>query len=238
MIVDRPPLTIGRGKTLAEVAFDAMLERITDGTWSPRMRLPTEADLAREFSMSRPVIRQALARLRDMGLVQSRQGSGSFVCEPPPADAVDPQVHFPPISNLADLEAFLNYREGVEGEAAATAARRHTETQFQEIATAIEALGRDGTARGDYAVHLAIARASNNSFYVNALVSVREQVMFGLNLEWNFSGGQAAFRDAVTVQHRAILEAIRQRDADAARSHMRSHLRWARSKLLTGEESL
>jgi DNA-binding FadR family transcriptional regulator len=238
MIVDRPPLTIGRGKTLAEVAFDAMLECINNGTWAPRMRLPTEAELAREFTMSRPVIRQALARLRDMGLIQSRQGSGSFVCEPPPADAVDPGIQFPAISNLADLEAFLNYREGVEGEAAATAARRHTETQFQEIVAAVEALDRDSSARGDYAVHLAIAVASNNSFYVNALVSVREQVMFGLNLEWNFSGAQPSFRDAVTTQHRAILEAIRQRDAEGARSHMRNHLRWARSKLLTGEGTI
>jgi DNA-binding FadR family transcriptional regulator len=238
MITDRPPLTIGRGKTLAEVAFDAMHKLIDDGVWAPRMRLPTEAELAREFGMSRPVIRQALARLREMGLVQSRQGSGSFVCEARPAEAAEPQVQFPPISNLADLDAFLNYREGVEGEAAATAARRHTEAQFQKIVAAIEMLSREGSAKADYAVHLAIARASNNSFYVNALISVREQMMFGLNLEWNFSGTQSAFRDAVTTQHEAILEAIRQRDAEAARSHMRNHLRWARSKLLTGEESV
>jgi DNA-binding FadR family transcriptional regulator len=238
MIVDRPTLTIGRGRTLAEVAFDAMLKLISDGAWAPRMRLPTEAELAREFGMSRPVIRQALARLRDIGLIQSRQGSGSFVCEPQAADAVDTQVQFPPISNLADLEAFLNYREGVEGEAAATAARRHTETQFQGIASAVDSLNRDGNAQGDYAVHLAIARASNNSFYVNALISVREQIMFGLNLEWNFSGAQPGFRDAVTAQHGAILEAIRQRDAEAARSQMRGHLRWARAKLLTGDENV
>jgi DNA-binding FadR family transcriptional regulator len=238
MIVDRPSLTIGRGKTLAEVAFEAMLKRIDDRSWAPRMRLPSEAELAREFGMSRPVIRQALARLREMGLVQSRQGSGSFVCEAPAPETIDRQVQFPPISNLADLEAFLNYREGVEGEAAATAARRHTEVQFQKIVLAIEVLGRNGTAQADYDVHLAIAHASNNSFYVNALSSVREQMMFGLNLEWKFSGAQLAFRDSVARQHEAILDAIRQRDAEGARLSMRSHLQWARSKLLTGEESV
>lgn len=235
MIVERPALTIGRDRTLAEVAFEAMLQRINDGVWLPRMRLPTEAEMAREFGMSRPVIRQALSRLRDLGLIQSRQGSGSFVREPQTAQAAEPQVQFPPISSLADLDAFLNYREGVEGEAAATAARRHSEMQFQEIVSAAAALARDGTPQSDYAVHLAIARASNNSFYANALASVREQMMLGLNLEWNFSGGQPAFRDAVTAQHDTIVEAIRQRDAEAARSHMRNHLRWARSKLLTGE---
>jgi GntR family transcriptional repressor for pyruvate dehydrogenase complex len=101
----------------------------------------------------------------------------------------------------------------------------------------MEALARDGTALGDYAVHLAIARASNNPFYVNALGAVRQQMMFWLNLEWSFSGGQASFRDAVAAQHAAILEAIRQRDGEAARDLMRAHLRWAHAKLLTGEES-
>jgi len=238
MIVERPALTIGRDRTLAEVAFDAMYKLIEDGTWAPRMRLPAEAEMARSFGMSRPVIRQALARLREMGLIQSRQGSGSFVCDIPRAGAeVDPQVQFPPIANLADLDAFLNYREGVEGEAAATAARRHTEAQFRDIGAAVEMLSREPSAASDYAFHLAIARASNNSFYVNALISVKEQIMVGLTLEWNFSGSQAAFRDTVAQHHAAIVEAIDRREAEAARDAMRTHLRWARSKLLTGEES-
>lgn len=236
MIVERPALTIGRDRTLAEVAFDAMFKLIEDGSWAPRMRLPTEAEMARSFGMSRPVIRQALARLREMGLIQSRQGSGSFVCDIPRAGDVDPQVQFPPIANLADLDAFLNYREGVEGEAAATAARRHTEAQFRDIRAAAVALSKDPSAAADYGFHLAIARASNNSFYVNALISVKEQIMVGLTLEWNFSGSQTAFRDTVTQHHGAIVEAIDRREADAAREAMRTHLRWARSKLLTGDE--
>jgi DNA-binding FadR family transcriptional regulator len=236
MIADRATLTIGRGQTLAEVAFDAMHKRIGDGTWSPRMRLPTEADLARQFNMSRPVIRQALSRLREMGLIQSRQGSGSFVCDPPAITPPAAQVQFPPITSLADLDIFLNYREGLEGESAAMAARRHTDVQFQEIVSRIQALSSEGSAAGDYAVHLAIARASNNPFYVNALGAVREQMLFGLNLEWSFSGSQPDFLKAVATQHAGILEAIRRREGDAARDLMRTHLRWAHARLLTGGE--
>jgi GntR family transcriptional repressor for pyruvate dehydrogenase complex len=236
MTVDLTALTINRGKTLAEVAFEAMHKLIREGSWAPRMRLPAEAELARDFNMSRPVIRQALSRLRGMGLIQSRQGSGSFVCEPQSVQSADGQVRFPTITNLADLNAFLQYREGIEGESAATAARRHTETQFHEIEAAMEAMSNDGTASGDYFVHLAIARASNNPFYANALSSVREQMLFGLNLEWSLSGTQRSFRDAVATQHGSILEAIRRRDGEAARAQMRGHLRWAHAKLLTGEE--
>jgi DNA-binding FadR family transcriptional regulator len=240
MAILERPLTIGRSRTLAEVVHEEMLALIEDGTWAPRMKLPSEAELCRQFGMSRPVIRQALARLRTSGLIQSRQGSGSFVCDagtlPPPSES---HIRFPPISSIADLEAFLNFREGVEGEAAAAAARRHAEAQLGDIGVALErANGRhtdSDSAQADYAFHLAIAAASNNPFYRNTLVSLKEHMLLGLNLEWSFSGGQVEFRSTVSHQHVAIVDAIARRDADAARRAMREHLRWARSKLVTGQ---
>jgi DNA-binding FadR family transcriptional regulator len=231
-------LTIGKHRTLAEVAYEEMLRLIREGTWPARMRLPSELALAKQFSMSRPVIRQALARLRSEGVIQSRQGSGSFVREVEPAPPAERQVQFPAISSLADLDAFLNFREGLEVEAAATAARRHTEAQLQAIRDAAERVA-GGTsmnvvAANDYAFHLAVAEASNNSFYANSLASLRKHMLIGLNLEWSFSGTQSEFRDAVTEQHRKIIDAIADRAPDQARAAMRRHLQWARSKLLSG----
>jgi DNA-binding GntR family transcriptional regulator len=79
MTIAERPLTIGRGATLAEMVYAQMLELIEEGTWTPGVRLPSEAALSRRFGISRPVVRQALARLRESGLVQSRRGSGSYI---------------------------------------------------------------------------------------------------------------------------------------------------------------
>jgi len=242
MTVDNPrTLSIGPGRTLAEVAYDEMARSIREGAWPAHMRLPSELELARQYSMSRPVIRQALARLRQEGLIQSRQGSGSFVRETAqPAPASEPQVQFPPILSLADLDAFLTFREGLEVEAAATAARRHTEAQLQQIRDAAQRVARGASdtsnAGNDYAFHLAVAAASNNSFYANSLVSLREHLMVGLNLEWNFSSMQPEFRGTVAEHHHAIIDAIEKRLPEAARAAMRLHLQWARSKLLLGRD--
>ena len=241
MTVDNPrTLSIGPGRTLAEVAYDEMARSIREGAWPAHMRLPSELQLARQYSMSRPVIRQALARLRQEGLIQSRQGSGSFVRDTAqPAQPIEPQ--FPPILSLADLDAFLTFREGLEVEAAATAARRHTEAQLQQIREAAMRVagGASDTsnAGNDYAFHLAVAAASNNSFYANSLVSLREHLMVGLNLEWSFSGTQPEFRGTVAEHHRAIIEAIEKRLPEEARAAMRTHLQWARSKLVLGRDA-
>lgn len=242
IVANAKALTIGRDRTLSDVAHDEMTRLIREGDWPARMRLPSELELARQFGMSRPVIRQALARLRNEGLIQSRQGSGSFVRELDQTAPAEPQVQFPAISSLADLDAFLNFREGLEVEAAAAAARRHTDAQIQEMKAAAQRVSRgtreNSGAISDYEFHVAVAAASNNSFYANSLASLRDHMLIGLNLEWSFSGTQPEFRDNVTAQHQAIMDAIAGRDPELARSAMRTHLQWARSKLATGNGAL
>lgn len=233
-IKDHPPISPGRSQSLAEIVYDQMLSLIRSGSWSARMRLPSEVDLVRHFGMSRPVIRQALARLRDEGLIQSRQGSGSFVCGPEP----EAQVQFPTIASIADLQSFLNFREGMEGEAAAMAATFRTESQLAKIDAAAESLMETDEpallSQSDFAFHLAVAEASTNPFYVNTVSSLKEHIFLGMSLTWNFSGRRADFRGAVVTQHAAIISAIKARDADAARAAMRAHLEWERSRLMTG----
>lgn len=237
-IQERPPLTVGPNQSLADVVYREMRTLILDGKWSPRSRLPSETELAQHFGMSRPVIRQALARLRTDGLIISRQGSGSYVKGTVTPDRSELKVQFPIISSVADLESFLNFREGVEGEAAATAAKHCTEEQLNAIMVAhshfsTEGL-RDQSPQQDFAFHLAVAQASGNPFYANTLEALKEHILFGLNMAWTFAGRQPDFSQTILSQHEAIISAIRSHDPEAARTAMRGHLGWSRSKLLTG----
>lgn len=241
-IDERPPYVFEQGQSLAEVAHNQMLALIDDGSWSPRSRLPSETELARRFGMSRPVIRQALAKLRDAGLIQSRQGSGSFVIGPSINPEKPPEnVLFPSIGSIADITAFVTFREGMEGEIAATAASKRTVEDLASIASVLTRF-RDKRplferSQDDFAFHMAIARATGNPFYVNSLGSLREQMMMGMGLIWNFSADRHEFRNEVIDQHQAIYDAIERQDVEGARQSMRDHLRWAGARVLLGENA-
>ena len=238
-IEERPPYVMEQGQRLAEVAHNQMRSLIQDGSWSPRSRLPSETELARRFGMSRPVIRQALAKLRDDGLIQSRQGSGSFVMEPMDEPDVAPrQVAFPAISSFADITAFVSFREGMEGEIAAAAALNRTEQQLGAIAAVLAQLDDKKPLaerpQDDFDFHLAVARSTGNPFFINSLTSLHEQMLMGMSLIWNFSADSVGFRATVSEQHNAIYTAIAARDDGVARSAMKVHLQWASARMFKG----
>jgi GntR family transcriptional regulator, transcriptional repressor for pyruvate dehydrogenase complex len=240
-IEERPPYLLEQGQSLAEVVHHQMLGLIEDGSWLPRSRLPSETELARRFGMSRPVIRQALAKLRDAGLIQSRQGSGSFVLGSPSSHELPPErVPFPAIGSLSDVTAFVSFREGMEGEIAATAAENRTVVQLATIRSILDRLRErrpfSERPQNDFDFHLAVATATGNPFYVNSLSSLREQMMFGMSLVWNFSGDSAEFRNAAADQHEAIYQAIKNQDAAGAREAMRAHLQWASARMIRGTD--
>lgn len=229
----------GQQQTLGDVVHDQILALIRDGTWPARSRLPSEAELVARFGISRPVVRQALARLREHGVIASRQGSGSFV-QDANAALVRPKVEFPAIGSIADLERFLDFREGIEGEAAAAAAfTSHSELIIADLRRAVaNAVSTEPVSSDDdFAFHLSVAHASNNPFYVNTLISLREQISFGMNLARSFSARPAEVDAAIAQHHGAIATAIIAHDPDQSRELMRSHLRWSRERLLTGGTS-
>jgi DNA-binding FadR family transcriptional regulator len=84
----------------------------------------------------------------------------------------------------------------------------------------------------DYDLHMAIARASKNQFFVSVIASIRQQVEFGMNLLRNFSLSKSPERLlGVQAEHVAVVDAIVQRDSVAAEAAMRRHLQNTRSRM-------
>src|SRR5688572_9204859 len=73
----------GSPARLSEAIYDGIVELIARGDFALNSRLPSEAELSARFGASRPVVREALGRLREDGLIVSRQGSGSYVRRQP-----------------------------------------------------------------------------------------------------------------------------------------------------------
>jgi len=232
-----PGETGNRIASLSDSVYEQIFSQIVSGELPENSRLPSENVLAQRFSVSRPVVREALARLRDDGLVQSRQGSGTYVLRRPK----DEVLRFAPLSSISDMQRCFEFRAGLEGEAAYLAALRQTPEKMKEIETAQAKLDKivDQNAVGveeDFDFHLAIAAASDNRFYFDTLATLRENVTVGMNVARNLSLMRPRERmRAVQDEHGAITRAIRDGDAARARNLMRAHIEAAKSRVFEGD---
>jgi DNA-binding FadR family transcriptional regulator len=232
-----PILPTLREPKLADRLYSAVLERIIAGTYPPGERLPPEAELAAEFGVSRPTVREALARLRDDDLVESRKGSGSWV-KRQPHRAV---LRYAPVASIGDLQRLLVFRAAVEPKGAALAADRRTPEELAAIDRALAELERQTWAgqvatEADMELHLRIAEASGNRYFAETLALLREQMAFGITLVRSLSLRRPpAWRARVMAEHRAIVEAIRAHDPAAAEAAMLRHVQNTRTRMFEGE---
>ena len=168
---------------MADLLYDQFLEQITVGAWRVGTRIPTEEALTQRFSASRPVIREALGRLKGDGLLTARQGSGTYVTRSPDIDF----LNFASVGSIAALLRCFEFRVGLEGEAAALAAVRRTDADLAAIKERLEQTWEcvesvEVTVAADFEFHSAIIQASNNDFYVSTYESLKSQVLYGIEL--------------------------------------------------------
>ena len=221
--------------TRADRIFEGLSEAILAGYLEPQMKLPSEDAMALHFGVSRPVIRKALQRLRDVSLLDSMRGSGSYV-RAPSLTALSEPTHATDISHILHG---VELRLLIEPEAAALAAVRRTGEDIQRIAATVEAFA-NATAAGesthvhDYGFHEAIARATANMRLLQAVKALEFDVSHAVKV-WRHLGRlnpDMSLRDAVD-EHRAILECIRTEDAEGARRAMRGHIEKARVRMMS-----
>ena len=214
---------------------DHLSSRISDlieqGEFGDEGRLPSELALADRFGVSRPVVREALSRLRSRGVVVSRKGSGSYFRKSPasgPASLGAPG--FWPIDSLAAVRKCFEFRTGVESEAAFFAAQNHAPETLEAIRQALErmeAAATDGAVatRADLEFHLAVARASGNEYFEAVLQSMRTPIEFAINLARSLTLTRPLEHlRIVQTEHVVLFQAIEARDRDAARAAMRRHI--------------
>lgn len=219
-------------KSLGDLVFERMHRAIKSGAYQPDERLPTEHDLAVEFEVSRPIVREALRRLREQGFIYSRRGAGSFVR----AVGMREPLGFGQLENVTDLLNCYEFRLTVEPAAAAAAAERHDAATLAAIRQALE-LMRDATNRqshredADFQFHLAIARASQNSYFFTAMEALKDHIAVGMRFHGASVKRETTGLTRVFAEHEAIAEAIAARDGAKARQLMHDHLTGSRERL-------
>jgi len=220
---------------LADRIYHLLYSRISNGDYPANQKLPSEKTLADEFGVSRPVLRVALERLREQGLVHSRQGAGSFVRE-----VRTVPLGFARVETIADIQRCYEFRICIETCAARLAAGRRNEEALEEIGTALSLMegATDSLTHredADFAFHLAVAKAANNQYFEASMRALREHIYVGMKLH-----GQSLMTDGakglkqVFGEHSAIFAAIRDGDGEVAERLMRGHLAHSRDRLFGG----
>jgi GntR family transcriptional repressor for pyruvate dehydrogenase complex len=227
-------LTPGRRQRLGDQLYGQILGQIVSGRLREGDRLPAEKDICAMFGVSRPVVRQALMRLRADGLVQGRQGAGSFVMSRP----AEQLTHLAGADEVAAVLRCIEVRLPLEGAAARLAAQRHTPAQLSRLGAAHTDFVRqveDGrmTPEADFAFHAAVAAASGNDLFPTLLATI-EGALTGfmrLSLGLTRSGTKERARQVLS-EHTHVLEAIRAGDGDAAAIAMQFHINAARRRMV------
>ena len=212
--------------TLGERVYLALMEDIAAGRYAVDGRLPSELRLAKRFGVSRPVLRQALGRLRSEGMVVSRQGAGHFVT----SGGDRTGLGYGPLHSIPDVQRCLEFRCGIESDAARRAAMISDPHSCRAIERAMRLMERESKAgqlsvEADFAFHAAIAQATRNRFFVMTLEALREPVLFGIRLIRSLSTTRHDERRRIVLaEHRLIYEAIRDRQPERAQQAMARHL--------------
>lgn len=229
-----------RQRSLGDDVYEALAKLINSGELTAGQKLPSEGDLCRLFAVSRPVVRKALSRCREDGLVVSRKGSGSYVSSSAlaAADVKNPE------QQLSNMLYALEFRRSIEPNAAYYASIRRTPEELSSVATALEDFRRfaDGEAQPhvDMAFHRSIARASQNDHYVRSLELIGYDIDLGITLARHLSRiGQADRRAAIYAEHQQIYLAIEAQAPDAAYQAMLKHLEHSQLRVIArGQEMI
>jgi GntR family transcriptional regulator, transcriptional repressor for pyruvate dehydrogenase complex len=199
--------------SLVDEVISTLQRMLGEDRWPAGAKLPSELELSRQLGVGRSTVREALRVLGHLGVVESRSGLGTFVCNRKmPASRV--ALPWTPEA----LKELYEFRRMVEVPAARTAAEARTDAEMRRIEAAWRdcdaAVIQDSAlefARLDFHFHLSIVEASHNRFLVSAFKSVEEPFVNYVNVIL----GMGPLRSMLKF-HDGLIAAIRAQDPDAA----------------------
>jgi GntR family transcriptional repressor for pyruvate dehydrogenase complex len=234
--LDAPAPRVRRPRGLVPEIVDTLALDMREGLLQTGDKLPTESELMARFEVSRTVVRESISRLQASGLVETRHGIGTFVMAPP--EQRNFRVAPEDFATVADVVSLLELRISLESEAASLAAQRREESHLQNMATALAAFEASidessDAVPSDFQFHMEVARATGNRHFADLMTYLGTMLIprTRINTANSAPEGRLAYLRRVHTEHQNIYQAIRVRDAEAARQAMRTHLSNSRERL-------
>lgn len=224
---------------ICDQLIEQILASILDGRLKIGEKLPNERDLSKTYGVSRIPIREALRSLRQMGIIETKHGIGTFVKEVNATFLTNELNSYLYLQEKPVIEV-LQLRRLLEVESARLAADKATDEDLQKIRTT-EIFAKQELIKlreglessfytADLAFHLAVAEASHNSLFVQFINSINGT----LNIHQTLSQREPQPIDEVSVYHKKIREAIEEKNPDKAAQMMLNHIDRIEELILNG----
>lgn len=222
-----------RTSKISDEVYKQLVSLISDGQLKPGEKLPSEREMASDLGISRQSIREALYRAEIMGLIEVRQGEGSFVLS-----SVGETLK-PPLLVLLEEEAgrifeFLEVRKLIEGWCAGKATAEATAEDLDRMAGIVErmAASTPGDSQWedvDVEFHLSIAAATHNVIAIHIMEALKES--FGSFFRFRKVLTRPEKKELLLRHHHEIYRAISQRDPSLAKRKVIDHLNYIEKKI-------
>ncbi len=216
-------------RNLYEEITNHIVRFVDEHGLQPGDKLPTENEMVKIFGVSKTAIREALSVLAAKGIIEKKAGVGSILIERNSLDLLEKATHQLKMQKQT-LQEVLEFRRGIEVEAAAFAAQRATEEQLQAIENAhrelIEINNNGGVGiEEDYRFHYLIILATGNSFYETMFDVIAPHYFEAIKISKIQSHRLSNhYLQEAHTEHQAILNALKSNDEETARIAMRNHL--------------
>ncbi len=224
-----------RPKKISEEIVEQIRELISKGELKPGQRIPSERDLATLLGVSRPSVREAIMVLEAMGLLESRQGGGTFVRSLTETELASPLTSMVE-KNPRLLRSLAEVRMGLESWSAYLAASRATDEEIEELGRYYKEMERQAASGGwdadvDAQFHYAITTATHNTLQLHVLNTIHGLFHTTIQVALTEFYRKEHYLDRLLAQHREIYQAIANRDPETARQKMLDHLAMVEEKM-------
>lgn len=222
-MIKEPVVNKIQRKSVASQVYDQLKHNIINGAWATGEKIPSENELVKMLGVSRISVREALKQLVSLGLLEARQGEGTFVKQLQ-ADSYISDFLPLMVLNRENILELLKYREIIEVGTIELAVERADEADILALEANIRQHEKfrdtvEQAAQADLEFHLLIAKASKNPFIVkaNSLIkdvfhAVMEQIVVKMGTEHGL------------FYHKKMLAALKARDRELSVALMKEHL--------------